>query len=56
VPQEPSPSTPSPPPPSPSTSPPSPLTLLSPMIRREYFSPGAEGSTGSYVVHLSPMM
>jgi hypothetical protein len=27
--------------------------LLSPMMRREYFSPGAEGSTGSYVVHLS---
>jgi hypothetical protein len=27
--------------------------LLSPMMRREYFSPRAEGSTGSYVVHLS---
>jgi hypothetical protein len=27
--------------------------LLSPMMRREYFSPGAKGSTGSYVVHLS---
>jgi hypothetical protein len=22
-------------------------------MRREYFSPGAKGSTGSYVVHLS---
>jgi hypothetical protein len=47
VPPEPSPS------PSPSTSPPSPSPLLPPMMRREYFSPGAEGSTGSYVVHLS---
>jgi hypothetical protein len=53
VPSEPSPSMPSPPPSSPSTSPPSPPTLLSPMMRREYFSPGAEGSTSSYVVHLS---
>jgi hypothetical protein len=35
VPPEPSPST---PPPSPSTSLPSPSTLLSPMMRREYFS------------------
>jgi hypothetical protein len=23
------------------------------MMRREYFSPGVEGSTDSYVVHLS---
>jgi hypothetical protein len=45
-----------PPEPSPSTPPPSPSLLLSPMMRREYFSPGAEGSTGSYVVHLSPMV
>jgi hypothetical protein len=35
------------------TPPPSPSTLLSPMMRREQFSPEAEGSTGSYVVHLS---
>jgi hypothetical protein len=53
LPPESSPSTPSTPPPYPSTPPPSPSTLLSPMMRREYFSPGAEGSTGSYVVHLS---
>jgi hypothetical protein len=53
VPSEPSPSMPSPPSPSPSTSPPSPSTLLSLMMRREYFFPGAEGSIGSFVVHLS---
>jgi hypothetical protein len=27
--------------------------LLTTMMRREYFSPEAEGSTGSYVVYLS---
>jgi hypothetical protein len=42
-----------PPEPSLLTPPPSPSTLLSPMMRREQFSPGAGGSTGSYVVHLS---
>jgi hypothetical protein len=29
------------------------LSLLPLMMRRELFSPGAKGSTGSYVVHLS---
>jgi hypothetical protein len=29
------------------------LFQLSPMMRREWFSPRAEGSVGSYVVHLS---
>jgi hypothetical protein len=45
-----------PPEPPPSTPPPSSSPLLSPMMTREYFSPGAKGSTGIYVVHLSPMM
>jgi hypothetical protein len=38
-----------PPEPSPSTPSPSSLTLPTPMIRREYFSPEAAGSTDSYV-------
>jgi hypothetical protein len=50
LPPGPSPSTPLP---SPLTPLPSPSTLLTPMMRREYFSPETEGSTGSYVVHLS---
>ena len=42
-----------PPEPSPSTPPPSSSPLLTPMMRREEFSPEAEGSTCSYVVYLS---